>query len=111
VEKKALRFSVYSCEDRTLEFRVVGKAHLEGYTAVLGDNSSDEVLYLVKPEDLHGTVLDHLDEQTLEASVTDYFEVEDAYEWAGLTAEERREVAHWTTKVENTDNRGKVEEV
>jgi hypothetical protein len=101
--KKALGFSVYSCEDRTVEFEVVGKAYLAGYTKVLGDNSSDEVVYLVKPEDLKGVVLDHLDEQTLEASLVDYFQVENAYEWAGLSTEELNKVAH--------QPRGKVEEV
>lgn len=109
--KKVLRASVYSCEDRQVEYKTVGKAYVEGYTEVLGDTESDEVVYFARPEDLHGTVLDHLDEETLEASLTDYFEVVDLYEWAGLTEEERSEVAHWTTKVENTDNRGKVEEV
>lgn len=94
----ALEFSVYSNEDRVVEFEVVGKAHLEGYTKVLGDNSSDERVYLVKPEDLEGKTLDHLDEETLEASLSDYFELQNAYEWAGVDAK-----AHVL--------RGKVEEV
>ena len=111
VRKQVLGVSCYSCEDRKVEYQAVGRAYAEGYTEVLQDKGSDEVVYLARPEDLDGTVLDHLDEETLEASLCDYFEVVDLYEWVGLSKQERSEVAHWTTRVEDTDNRGKVEEV
>lgn len=63
------------------EYKAVGQAYVAGYTEVLGDQSSDERVYLVVPETLEGVVLDYLDEQTLEASLSDSHELVDLFEW------------------------------
>lgn len=83
----ALRVSVYSTDEREAEYRAVIQAGVAGYTEPVGDRESDEVVYLVKPEDLEGRTLDYLDEETLEASLADYFEVLDVYAWQDDVAE------------------------
>jgi hypothetical protein len=66
---------------RQEEYKAVGRAYAAGYTEVLGDRSSDETVYLVEPQHLEGRTLDDLDEQTLEASLKDYFVVVDIFDW------------------------------